>query len=261
MPTDPIRVGILPDESEAILIKRYGPLLDHLAAATGLRFELVVPKDYGELLTLFGDEKVDLAYFGGLTFLKAHRQFEAVPLVMRDRDIRFRTYFLARVATAPQSLEDFRGMRFAFGSELSTSGHLMPRHFLGELGIEPERYFSEVMFSGAHDRTAMLVRDDQADLGAANAAIIDEMYADGRLDPAEIRVVSQTHPYPDYVWALQNHPSPTLRNSIMQAFLALDPADETQARILDGVDAGGFLPAAVGDFSELVAIAETQGLL
>ncbi len=260
-PPGPIRVGVLPDESEAILIKRYEPLLDHLSAATGLIFELVIPKDYGELLTLFANKEVELAYFGGLTFLQAHRKYQAVPLVMRDTDLKFRSYFLARVGTAPQSLEDFRGMRFAFGSALSTSGHLMPRYFLGQDGIEPERYFSEVTFSGSHDRTALMVRDNLVDLGVANARIIDKMYADGRLDPAEVRIVQETRPYPDYVWALQNNRNATLRNQIVQAFLALGPADKTQANILENIDAGGFLPAQIEDFSELIAIAELRGLL
>ncbi len=62
-----LRIGILPDQSEEAVRTQYGPLFEHLAEATGLRTELVIPTDYDDLLKLFHDGDVDLAYFGGLS--------------------------------------------------------------------------------------------------------------------------------------------------------------------------------------------------
>ena len=156
---------------------------------------------------------------------------------------------------------DFKGRRFAFGSKLSTSGHLMPRHFLADMKIEPEAFFGEVRYSGAHDRTAIWVRDGEVDLGAANASIVDRMYAEGRLDAAEVRIVWTTPAYPDYVWAARQGLGPEVREKLIAAFLRLSPADADQARILRGVDAGGFLPARRSDFDELRQIARALGML
>ena len=256
-----LRVGVLPDQSEPELRKRYEPLIGHLSETTGLNYELVIPNDYNHLLVLFADRKIDLAYLGGLTFVKAQRDHQAVPLVMRDTDLKFRSYFLARADDSSRAVTDFKGLRLAFGSKLSTSGHLMPRHFLKERGIEPERFFGDVLYSGAHDRTAIWVRDRKADLGVANAKIVEGMFEDGRLPPEQVKIVSQTPAYPDYVWAAQRDLNSALQDRIVDAFLILSPAEEKQGDILERLDTGGFLPAQTSDFSELIQVAESLGLI
>ncbi|MBT3556271.1 MAG: phosphate/phosphite/phosphonate ABC transporter substrate-binding protein [Rhodospirillales bacterium] len=256
-----IRIGVLPDETEAKLRERYLPLFQHLESAVGLKTELVVPKSYSHLLELFSQNQVDIAYFGGLTFLKAHKQLGAAPMVMRDTDLRFRSYFLARSDRIEKTIHDFKGQRLAFGAKLSTSGHLMPRHFLQTKGIVPETYFSEIKFSGAHDKTGFLVRDGMVDLGVANASIIDSMFSDGQLSKTNVQIIWKTPPYPDYVWAANKGLGAEVRNSLIQAFLQLSPTDEPDTAILNKLHAGGFLPASLDDFQELSTIAESLGML
>jgi phosphonate transport system substrate-binding protein len=256
-----IRIGVLPDEGEDSLRRRYQPLLRYLTGATGLETELVIPRDYGHLLELFAREEVDIANFGAMTFLKAHHEYGAVPLVMRDIDFQFRSYFLARTEDGETNIGDFKGKRFAFGSKLSTSGHLMPRHFLVQKGIDPEAFFSQVDFSGAHDQSAIWVRDGRVDLAVANSVIIDTMFAEGRLDANEIRIVWRTPPYLDYVWAARETLPFGFRQDLAMAFLKLAATDDVQAQVLRLVGAGGFLPARLGDFRELGIVAKRQGLL
>jgi phosphonate transport system substrate-binding protein len=256
-----LRVGILPDQSEEHLRRIYTPLFEHVARETSFAYEFVVPGSYGELETLFEAGEVDLAYFGGLTFLRTHQATNASPLVMRDVDAKFTTYLLVRANESAGTVEEFEGRRFSFGSELSTSGHLMPRYFLAELDIVPESFFEAVTYSGAHDRTAYDIRDSRADIGAVNAQVIDAMYADGRLNPDEVRVLWETLPYPDYVWALRKDVDPVQRQAIMDAFLSLSPAEKTHQEVLEALGAGAFLPASLHDFGRLTVIAREHGLL
>ncbi len=104
-----MRVGVLPDESVEALRKRYAPLLDYLSATTGLEFQLVLPSGYGELLRMFGNREVELAYFGGLTFVQAFDTYAAAPLFMRDVDTRFTSWFVAKGSKAAQGFFDLRG--------------------------------------------------------------------------------------------------------------------------------------------------------
>lgn len=258
---DVIRVGVLPDQSPEALARRYDPLLAYLSAETDLPFELVVPEDYGAILDLFHTGAIDLAYFGGLTFLKARERDGAHAIAMRDVDARFRSYFLARPDSAGNSLADFRGATFAFGSGLSTSGHLMPRHFMARENVDPETWFAKVVYSGAHDRTAYMVRDGEADLGVANAEIVDAMFRDGRLRRSEVRVAWQTSPYVDYVWALRAGIDGDLEHKLTMAFLRLSPYDADDADILQGQGAGSFLPMPAGDLEALREIAASLDLL
>ncbi|MDJ0834063.1 MAG: phosphate/phosphite/phosphonate ABC transporter substrate-binding protein [Gammaproteobacteria bacterium] len=257
-----INVGVLPDESMDQLNYRYSPLIEYLSQQTGRSFELVPATDYNHLLTLFIEQKVDLAYLGGLTFLQSAAQQNVVPLVMRDVDMRFTSYFLVDQDSRAQDLSDLKDMPFSFGSELSTSGHLMPRHFL-QLNhqIVPEDFFSEVRYSGAHDKTAYLVRDGQVELGVANSEIVRSMLRDGRLGEQDIRIIWETPPYPDYVWAVHEHLPADIRLQLQEAFLQLDSNDDQHLDILSRMGARVFLPAGIGDFQSLRQVAESLDIL
>lgn len=257
-----LRVGVLPDESLETLHQRYDPLLAHLSAETGIDFKLVLPSDYSELVRLFRDHEVDMAYFGGLTFVQAHIFHHAEPLVMRDVDTRFTSWFLVKEDDPAHDLADFKGKIFTFGSRMSTSGHLMPRHFMHtEKHIIPEGFFTEVRYSGAHDKTAYLVRDGEVDLGVANSEIIRTMLRDGRLKENDIRVLWETPPYPDYVWAVHDHFGEGIKMKLRDAFLGLDANIAVHGKILTGMGAEAFLPAGTNDFLPLKRVAETLGLL
>ena len=256
-----LKIGILPDEGEAVLLKRYTPLFNHLSEELGISYELKISTSYSALLEQFNNKEVDLAYFGGFTFLQAHHSSKAVPLVMRDIDVFFTSYFIAKANAAESTIKDFRGKTFSFGSRLSTSGHLMPRYYMKNKNIEAETYFSNIKYSGSHDTTVYWVRDGITDIGVTNSAIFDKMLKDERLKKDEIKIIWETPPYPDYVWALQSGYSNTVQTNIREAFLSLTPSIKEHAAILANVDAGGFLPASIDDFSKLNGIALQSGLL
>jgi phosphonate transport system substrate-binding protein len=256
-----LRIGVLPDESEKALLERYTPLFEHLSQETGHPYEIVIPNNYEEMLRAFGEGQIDLAYFGGVTFVMADSEYDAVPLVMRDVDTRF-TSDLVVTGEDPRTLEELQGKRFSFGSRLSTSGHLMPRHFLQVArGITPEKYFRSIQYSGKHDRTALLVRDGEVDAGVVNSEIIRKMFSDGRLQPGDIRIIWTTPPYADYVWAAHPQVHPMDREKIQQAFLQLSVENPQHEAILSNLGAGGFYPASNRDSSILKQVMDSLGML
>lgn len=256
-----LKIGVLPDENKDVLTQRYEPLRLHLVEKLGVPCELIIPDSYDALVKSFGEGTLDMAYFGGLTYVQAKVAYDAVPLIMRDIDARFTSLFIVKSDSRIQNITETSNGIFAFGSRQSTSGHLMPRHFLTIQDIVPESFFQEIRYSGSHDRTVEWVRDGTADSGAVNSQIFKTMLADGRLKDDEVRVLWETPPYPDYVWAVQ----PTLgadgRKILRDAFLSLSPDDVSNAKILKGMNAGGFLPIGVDAFSPLEVIAEDLGLL
>lgn len=254
-------IAILPEENSKTLHHRYDPLVAYLSESLGVPFQLLIPDNYDQLLKLFHAGEIDLAFFGGFTFLKANRDSGAVPVVMRDTDLRFRSHFIARKQASHRHLKDFKGKKLAFGSALSTSGHLMPRFFLEDQEISPESFFASVEYSGAHDETALRVQNASVDLGAINAEILDDMFSDGRLDRDAVEIIWTTPKYPDYVWAVKKTISPEFQHKLLSAFLQLDPQNEHHAVILERAQAGGFLPARQQDFDQLLKIATNLGML
>jgi len=256
-----LRAGVLPDKSAELLRDEFQPLIDYLAIQTGKDIELVVPETYEHLLALFASGEVDLAFFGGLTFLQAQATSGAVPLVTRDVDARFTSVFFAQNNDAGTKISDFGGRNFGFGSNLSTSGHLMPRYYLQTLGLAPEKFFASVSYTGAHDKTGWAVADGTLDLGVANSLVIKRMLESGALDKDKVKIIWETPPYTDYVWAIHGDFSSSLRENLQEAFLQLSMVDDYGRAILEKQGAKSFLPVRHEDFMKLRELAAEMGLL
>lgn len=245
-----LKVAVLPDQDEAKLRAKYQPLLDHITEHTGIKCELMIPNSYKQALQWFNDKKIDMAKFGGVTYVKARLEANATPLVMRDIDSRFRSVVLSNINNPANSLEDLRGASFSFGSRLSTSGHFMPRHFFQDKNIEAESFFSEVLYSGAHDITMQWVRDGKVDAGVANSGIANEMFLNGQLSSDNVKVIWESPPYPDYLWAIQPDISDKQKNDIRNVFLHLNQ-DTEDNKILKNIGANYFIPARHDLYSDL----------
>lgn len=251
-----IRVGVLPDESEEILRQKYEPLLEYLSAETERQFKLIPHNTYDELIDNFNAGKIDLSLFGGYAFALANKQSGAIPLALRDMDTRFTSYFLVRSDSALTDISQFQGKDFSFGSKKSTSGHLMPRHFLNKNNIQPEKFFKKVLYSGAHDKTVYMVREGKASVGAVNSSIVQNMVRDGRIDKSEIKILWETPPYVNYVWTVQRDMPESSKAKILNAFLKLAWTNDDHQKILRLLGANFYLPASIEDFKELKSTVE-----
>jgi phosphonate transport system substrate-binding protein len=248
-----LNIGSLPDQNKSILRAKYQPLLNYLNSHTGLKSNLLIPESYEQLLQWFDEGKVDIALFGGVTYVKARLKNKAVPLVMRDVDGRFKSVAVVSANNTAKSLRDLKGASLAFGSRLSTSGHFMPRYFLQQDNIDLETFFDKIEYSGAHDLTAEWVRDGNVEVGMLNASVAAEMFRDGRLTKDKVKILWESPPYADYVWAIQPDISEQQRTSIRNAFMLMNQNTENIA-LLQNLGANYYIPASHEDFSDLERI-------
>ena len=245
-----LNIAVVPQQNKLTQRKIYEPLINHINEHTGIPITLLIPDSYEQLLEWFVNRKVDMAMFGGVTYVQAHLKAGAYPLVMRDVDSRFKSVVLVASKSSAKSLTDLKDASFVFGSRLSTSGHFMPRHFFEGKNILPETFFSKIDFSGAHDRTAEWVRDGKADAGVLNSSIAYQMFLDGRISKEKIKVLWESPPYSDYVWAIQSDIDDKQKTIIRDAFLHMNHNGEDK-KILEDLGAKYFIPASHNDFVEL----------
>ncbi len=259
---DVLRVSAIPDESPTELQRKFKPLGAYLESKLGMAVRFVPVTDYASVVEALASDKVDLAWLGGFTFVQARIRTggTAVPLVQRAEDARFTSKFIT-ARDDVKTLADLKGATFAFGSPSSTSGHLMPRHFLAEAGIEPDRDFETVAFSGAHDATAAFVQGGKVDAGALNASVWDKLVAQGKVDTARVRVFYTTPEYFDYNWTVRGGLDKGLAQRIADAFVALDPSRPEDKAILDLQRASRFIPTRVENYAGIEAAARSAGLL
>ena len=260
-PVDSIVVAVLPDQSPETLLTRHTPLMDYLEKQTKVDIELVLPRDYADLVDQFDAGHIDLAWFGGLTFTQAEERSQAQPLAFRDVDLRFTSCYLARSADTRSRILDFKDSGLAFGPYLSTSGHLMPRYFLERDGLYPEQFFGSTRHSEGHDQTALWVRDGVTAIGVANCVIVQSMFDEGSLSSDDVRIIETTPPYSDYVWAVKPSMHQHTKTIILDALLALDASDPEHRAILRAQGANSYMPSAPGNFVLVRRAAILAGLL
>ncbi len=256
-----IRIGSIPGENRQKLMKRFSPLVKYLGKELKTPCTLVIPDSYSHALKLFHEGKLDLVNFGGVTFVKAYTYSSAVPLVVRESDSQYASYFIKKTDHPGENLGDFKGKTFSFSSKLSTSGHLMPRHYLKKLGIIPETFFKKVLYSGKHDKTAYWVRDGKVDLGVMNSLVFNKMLKDKLLQKQDFKVIFTTPPYPDNVWTAHPNLNPIVRKKLKNAFLNLSIKNAYHRKILDKLSAKHYIEANVENYKELAKIINDMGFL
>lgn len=262
-PADPprLRFSAIPDQPAAAVHAQHRPLMERVCAALKRPCEWVDAGSYEGLVDRFGRGEVDIAYFGAVTFAQARHRHGAVPLAMRDIDFRFTSVVVVPRNSAARSLDDLRQARFTFGNRNSTSGHYMVRQRLMDQNIVPERYFSHVAFAPDHDATLREVAQGRADAGGVNASVFYKRLAAGDPAAAALRVVWQTPPYTDYVWAGRAALPAPLRQAVLDALLDLDLSTPADQAALQAEGAAGYVPAFASDFEPVSAVLAAQGML
>ena len=256
------RVSAIPDESPTELARKAAPLMQYLEARLGMKVEFTPVTDYAAAVEALVNKKIDLAWFGGFTFVQAHVRSggKMLPLVQREEDEKFRSVFITSDA-AIKTLADLKGRDVSFGSQSSTSGHLMPRSFLLQAGIDPDKDFKRVAYSGAHDATVAAVAAGKVQAGALNISVWDKLVADKKVDTDKVRVFYTTPPYYDYNWTVHADMPAALREKLTQAFLALDRNTPEGKQILELQRATRFVPSKADNYKGIEAAAKSAGLL
>lgn len=258
-----LRVTAIPDESPTELARKFAPLGQYLESKLGMRVEWTPVTDYAAAVETVVNKKIDLAWFGGFTFVQANVRSggKIVPLVQREEDEKFRSVFITEAKSGINKLEDLKGHTLSFGSQSSTSGHLMPRSFLLAAKINPDVDLKRVAFSGAHDATIAAVASGKVDAGALNISVWEKFVADKKVDPTQVKVFYTTPPYFDYNWSVHADMPQALQDKIKAAFLALDPNTPQGKEILGLQRATRFIATKPENYSGIKAAAENAGLL
>jgi phosphonate transport system substrate-binding protein len=219
--------------------------------------------DYAATVEGLAAKKLDLVWYGGFTSVQAVRrtQGRATRLVLRQEDAEFKSVFIARPGSGIKALPDLIGKTFAFGSVGSTSGHLMPRSFLLEAKVNPERDFKQVAYSGAHDATALWVESGKVEAGALNFLVWDKLVATKKVDLSKVAVFYTTPPYVDYVWTARGDLDLGLQERITAAFLKLDYNNPEHRQLLDLHRTRKYIKANDADWKGIEEAAIAAGLL
>jgi len=258
-----LRVSAIPDENPNELLRIYTPFAAYLARELGMKVQFTPVVDYAATVEGLAAKKLDLVWYGGFTSVQAVRRTggTAQRLALREEDAQFKSVFIAKPGSPIKTLEDLRGKTFAFGSVSSTSGHLMPRYFLLQAKVNPEKDMKQVAYSGAHDATALWVESGKVEAGALNFLVWDKLIQQKKVDLGKVNVFYTTLPYVDYVWTARGDLDKGVQDRITAAFLKLDYANPEHRRLLDLHRTKKYIRAYDADWKGTEEAAISAGLL
>ncbi|MGE0313609.1 MAG: phosphate/phosphite/phosphonate ABC transporter substrate-binding protein [Lautropia sp.] len=220
-----IKVALLPDENASTVIKNNKPLSDYLEKSLGKRIELVVTTDYSSMIEAMRHGRLDLAYFGPLSYVLARQKSDIEPFAaLRSKgSVTYQSVLIGNVAAGVATPEDAKGRHVAFGDKVSTSSHLIPKSVLAEKGLAAGADYEE-HFVGAHDAVAIAVQNGHAQVGGLSRPIFESLVERKIIDPAKVKVLAYSKPFPQYPWTMRANLAPALKDRIRTAFYALkDP--------------------------------------
>lgn len=267
-----LTISAIPDQDPQQLQRLYDQVTPYLSESLGVRVGYQPVTDYTASVTAFRRGDLDAVFFGGLSGVQARTLVPgAVILAQRDIDARFTSVFIAGTKSGIGPIADVaglaavRGKSLTFGSEVSTSGRLMPQFFLLEAGVESADLAGPPGFSGSHDATIKLVGSGTYQVGALNSSVWDARKAKGEVDTAAVTEVFRTPSYHDYHWLgqpdLDAKFGPGFTDRLHATLIGLDGSDQRERDILGLFSAGSFVPTAPANYAQIESVARRLGLL
>ena len=258
-----LRVTTIPEEAATEQIRKFGPLTKYLERTVGMKVDFVPVNDYPAAVEALVNKQVELVWFGGFTYVQAQIRSggKIIPIAQREEDTNFRSVFITQTNSGIKRLTDLKGKQVSFGSQSSTSGHLMPRSFLLEAGIDPDKDFKRVAYSGAHDATIAAVVNGRVDAAALDITVWRKFVSENKVDTTKVDVFYTTPPYFNYNWSVHADMPAPLREKITAALLNLNMNNPEGKEILTLNRATKYIPTKPENYKGLENAGRSAGLI
>jgi phosphonate transport system substrate-binding protein len=258
-----LRVTTIPEEAATEQMRKFGPLTKYLERTVGTKVEFVPVNDYPAAVEALVNKQVELVWFGGFTYVQAQIRSggKIIPIAQREEDTNFRSVFITQTNSGIKRLTDLKGKQVSFGSQSSTSGHAMPRSFLLEAGIDPDKDFKRVAYSGAHDATIASVVSGRVDAAALDITVWRKFVAENKVDTSKVDVFFTSPPYFNYNWSVHADMPAAQREKITAALLSLNMNNPEGNEILTLNRATKYIPTKPENYKGLENAVRNIGLI
>lgn len=167
-----VNFGLIPVAGTSSVKDTFGPLGAYLEKTLGVKVNLQSAGDYAGVITAMQHKHVDIAYFGPKSYVEAAKRAGAEAVATEvDAESELPGYkgiIITKKDSGLKTLEDIKGKTWAFTDSNSTSGTLVPTVMFSKKGINPQEYFSKVLYSGGHEASILAVKAGKVDAASTN---------------------------------------------------------------------------------------------
>lgn len=257
---DVLRVGLIPNQAPDEIKAKYEPFKNYLSEKLDMEVELFVANNYAGVVEAMASGKLDMAYFGGLTYVQAKKRADIHPIVTEidseTKTTKYYSYIIAPIDSPLKNLANLKGKTFAFGDVSSTSGSLYPRIMLDQAGLIVPDDFANVLYTGKHDATALAVQNGKVDAGGLEGRILNKLIDEGKVDKNKLKILAKSDFIEGYPWVVVDSLDKELENKIVNAFLTMKDKE-----LLKLMKAEAFAEVSDADYKYIGEQAGRLGLL
>lgn len=263
---NPIKMAMVPSLDTQKLVLSGKKLAELMEKQTGLKYEVSVPASYTAVITAMGSGNVDVGWLSPIPYVIAHDQYgvEVALTTVRNKSTKYWSFIIARTDSGINKLSDLKGKRFAYGDPVSTSGAIYPKHLLRTSGYDPEKFFSNVIYAGAHDRVVMAVYNEQVDGGAIYGGVgtdAREKVVEALPDVmAKTRVIAKSIEIPNDTVSVRKGLPPALVKKITDGLIKVAASEEGRITIMSLYGIDGFVPAKDSDYDSVRKVARAEDI-
>lgn len=236
-----LNFGLIPTESSSGITERYDNLAKHVEKQLGIPVKLQVATDYAGVITAMQFKHIDLAYFGPKSYVEASQRANADAFVMEiaeDGSKGYHGIIITKSDSAIKNMDEAKGKTWAFTDPNSTSGTLVPTvHFVKTMKIDPEKYFSKVIYSGSHEASILAVKGGKIDIASTNDLDLERGNGKQWEAKKDFRVLWTSELIPGSPMAYRKDLPDSLKKALTKAFVDYKDADGLKALKLQGYEA------------------------
>ena len=233
-----LTIGLIPVEGSAQITDRFDNLANYLEKKLGIPVELKTATDYAGVITAMQFKHIDVAYFGPKSYVEAALRANAEAFVIEvgeDGTQGYHGMIITKKGSGINSIEDAKGKVWAFTDPNSTSGTLVPTvYFYKDLKIDPEKYFSRVIYSGGHAASILAVKAGKIDVASTND--LDMARGDGKEwnKDKDFNIIWTSKLIPGSPMAYRKDLPESLKKALKDAFLSYNDKEGLEKLKLKG---------------------------
>jgi phosphonate transport system substrate-binding protein len=248
-----VTVAIQPTAQAADIQAQGQQLEQFLEERTGYDIQIYVPLSYAGVIEALRFGQADVAFMSAWpSYLAVNRANASLELaevreVIVNDTLTDATYYFSYWVTGPDSpansLEELRDMRAAFPSPLSTSGYVMPMYSLvnqsliqvePEEEVDPESFFSEVLFAGGYQQAWESLRNGVVDVSIIAGDVSEDLYFEVLNNT---KVIHEQGPIPSHGVVFNNDIDQSVKDNLKAAMLEIGNDDSSRQIMRDLVSA------------------------
>ena len=248
---DEIRFALNPTEADNV-DAQFGRLFAHIESELGVPVRAFRATDATAIVVALANDQVEATRIGANAYVLATENAEAVAVAMEelpDRGTGYHGGLWVRSDSGLETIADTEGLTIAFGDPTSTSSYLVPMvHFMQDLDIDPEAFYSRVIFAGDAVPTIQALQNSRVDVAAFSNTMHEVAVQRGIIRPDELAAVWQSDLIPNPPYVVRADLPESFRAAFQQALVGFDDPEG-----LAGLPGGPLriVPASDGDYDSV----------